>query len=188
MLVNYSKQRLVIPPSKDLTEEQIELIQKLREQIEAEWTQITPPVTEHFVQQLDDYTYQRFLAARSWVIKDAFEMLRTSLIWRTENRVNEITFDQVEPEFKKGKAFYHSYDKDGQLVCWVRVHLHFSSDTDWDTMQKTCIWLMEESYHVANKENPYAFVIFDLSNFSMTKNMVCRSAFYKCINLSRNRT
>lgn len=175
-MLNYSKERLYIPLTKDITEEQTKLVEEFKAKVEAEWQQITPPVDELYFKQLDPYTYQRFLAARSWDINNAYEMLKNCLIWRTENKVSEIKFEDVEPEFKKGKAFYHGYDSKGQLVCWIRVHLHISSTSDWDTMQKTCIWLMEESYHCANIDSPYAFVIFDLSNFSITKNMVCNTS------------
>lgn len=171
----YSPTRLVIPLPNDVTEEQKGLIDELKKRIDETWEE-GGLISEKFYKNTDDYTYYRFLKARKWNLTDAYNMLKEDLIWRTENKIDEIEFDEIKNEFLKGKAFYYGYDLENRLVGWIRVHLHISSETDFEEMKKTCIWFLEESYHYAKVENPTALVIFDMSKFSITKNMVCNDS------------
>lgn len=159
----------------DLDETQLNLISSIKNKLLNEWKSITPPVEERYVYQFTDHCCYRFLKHKKWKFEAAYEALKKCLIWRSENKIEDIKFEEIESEFKKGKAYYYGYDKLKRLVCWANVHGHISSECDWNTVQKTCMWLLNESNHFANAEMPCALVVFDMSKFSLTKNMVNRN-------------
>lgn len=172
----YNPIKCEIPLPVGLTDEQKGLIAQLKQKIDETWQELTPKIDEKYYKDIDEYTCYRFLKARKWDVTDGYNMLKEDLIWRNESRIDEIQFDDIKNEFYKGKAFYYGHDSENRLVGWIRVHLHISSETNFEEMKKMCLWFLDESYYYAKAENPTALVIFDMSKFSITKNMVCMNS------------
>lgn len=171
-IMKYSMSRVVPPLSDDLDENQLKLISTVKNRLLEEWKSINPPVEERYVHQFTDHCCYRFLKHHKWNLEQGYQALKNCLIWRSKNKIEDIQFHEVESEFKKGKAYYYGYDKLKRLVCWANVHGHISSECDWDVVQKSCMWLLNESNHYAYPDMPCSFVVFNMSNFSLTKNMV----------------
>ncbi|XP_020586326.1 patellin-4 [Phalaenopsis equestris] len=65
-----------------------------------------------------DVVLLKFLRAREFKVKDAFEMLKNTLRWRKENRVDSI-LDEVVLKDEFGKAgFINGIDREGHPVCY----------------------------------------------------------------------
>lgn len=78
---------------------------------------------------------------------------------------------EIASEFVKGKAFFGGYDKQGRIICWLRVRLHFSSNSDAEITKKMCLWFIERGLQMTHPDVPFANMVFDLSGFSLS-NMV----------------
>lgn len=152
----------------DLNKEELDLIEQLKELITKECSEIN--IDSSYSNPVD-YDYLRFLRARKWVLKDSFQMMIKALIWRTENKPNLITIEDIESEYKKQKVYIHQYDLEGRLIYWIRVKAHKSSDSDPIINQKLCLYMMEKGFKNIKSEHPLCNVIFDMTDFSLS-NMV----------------
>ncbi|KAI9338146.1 CRAL-TRIO domain-containing protein [Obelidium mucronatum] len=85
----------------------------------------------------------RFLKANKFNVNKAEAALMKTLQWRREFRPTEITPEEVEEEFKSGKAFWSGYDKIGRPV----IHLASSKlkSSDSARFQKFIIFNLENS-------------------------------------------
>jgi hypothetical protein len=83
---------------------------------------------------------------------------------------------EISTEFVKGKAFFGGYDKQGRIICWLRVRLHYASSSDAEITRKMCLWFIERGLQMTKEDVPYANMVFDLSNFSLG-NMVRNRKF-----------
>ena len=118
-----------------------------------------------------DYDYVRFLRARKWVIEDAYKMMIATLLWRTANKPDLITEEEIEAENRKGKVYFQDYDFDGNLICWIKVRLHNSGESDFELLKKLCMYWMEQGFRHVRPDRPGTCVLFDMKGFGLA-NMV----------------
>lgn len=99
-----------------LNEQQVDLAQQLK-------ALVAPVVQKHSELQLfcNDWTYVRYLRARSWDLQKAHKMLAATLQWRLEYQPHAISWADVEAEARTGKTFVSPYpDKEGRPVVIMR--------------------------------------------------------------------
>lgn len=76
------------------------------------------PLSSSKGNECTDVVLLKFLRARDFKVKDAFEMLRNCLLWRKENNVDSI-LDEGELGDEFGKAgFIDGVDRDGHPICY----------------------------------------------------------------------
>lgn len=160
--------RVNVPLPTDLTEKQTAAIEALRTKVEAACPE--KGVDERYAHPVP-YDYVRFLRARKWNVDDAFKMMMTTLLWRTANKPDLITEADIESENRKGKVYFQDYDYNGNLIAWIKVRLHKSSDSDPEMMRKLCMYWMEQGFRHVRPDVPATCVLFDMKGFGLS-NMV----------------
>lgn len=162
--------RVYVPLPNDLSPNQQEAIAALKERIVAACPEAG--VDERYANPVD-YDYLRFLRARKWVIEDAYKMMLDTLLWRTANKPDLITEAEVEVENRRGKVYFLDYDFDGNLICWIKVRLHKSGESEFENLKKLCMYWMEQGFRHVRPDCPGTCVLFDMKNFGLA-NMVRR--------------
>jgi hypothetical protein len=153
-----------VPLPADLTEKQLEAIAALKVRIEAAC--VEKAIEERYAHPVD-YDYVRFLRARKWNVEDAFKMMIATLVWRNTNKPDLITEADVESENRKGKVYFQEYDYNGNLIAWIKVRLHKSSDCEFEMMQKLCLYWMEQGFRHIRPDAPGTCVLFDMKGFGI---------------------
>ncbi|KAG9136701.1 hypothetical protein Leryth_004477 [Lithospermum erythrorhizon] len=64
-----------------------------------------------------DVILLKFLRARDFKVKEAFAMLRNTMVWRKEYKVDELVDEELEDHLEK-VVFMHGSDKEGHSVCY----------------------------------------------------------------------
>ncbi|KAK2391263.1 Patellin-3 [Trifolium repens] len=71
---------------------------------------------------LDDRTdviLLKFLRARDFKVKEAFTMIKNTIRWRKEFKIDELLFDEnLSDEYLEKTVYMHGYDKEGHPVCY----------------------------------------------------------------------
>ena len=155
-------------PLPELDEKQTTAIAALKTRIEAAC--VEKNIDERYAHPVD-YDYLRFLRARKWNVDEAFKMMINTLVWRNTNKPDLITEAEIESENMKGKVYFQDYDYDGNLICWIKVRLHKSSESDFTVLQKLCMYWMEQGFRHVRPDCPSTCVLFDMKNFGLA-NMV----------------
>ncbi|KAK8970710.1 Patellin-4 [Platanthera guangdongensis] len=78
------------------------------------------PLSSNNGNECTDVVLLKFLRARDFKVKDAFDMLRNTLLWRKENRVDSILGEgegELGEEFGKA-GFIDGVDRDGHPICY----------------------------------------------------------------------
>eukprot|EP01122_Echinamoeba_exundans_P013714 TRINITY_DN6027_c0_g2_i1.p2 TRINITY_DN6027_c0_g2~~TRINITY_DN6027_c0_g2_i1.p2 ORF type:complete len:340 (-),score=95.53 TRINITY_DN6027_c0_g2_i1:1608-2627(-) len=147
-------------------EEEAALIDSLRKKIMENYESKGIDLEE--IKRMKDYDFLRFIRARKYELEPAYNMLMAALEWRTKEKPHLIKESDIAPEFAKGKAFFGGYDKQGRIICWLRVRLHFSSQSDPELTRRMCLWFIERGLQMTKEDVPFATMVFDLSNFSLS--------------------
>jgi hypothetical protein len=155
-------------PLPELDEKQKAAIAELKTRIEAATAERN--IDERYAHPVD-YDYLRFLRARKWNVGDAFKMMIATLEWRNINKPDLITEAEIESENMKGKVYFQDYDFDGNLICWIKVRLHKSAESDFTVLQKLCMYWMEQGFRHVRPDCPGTCVLFDMKGFGFA-NMV----------------
>jgi hypothetical protein len=136
----------------------------------------------------------RFLRARKWDVQAALIMMISTMHWRaTEMHVDDDIMlngdfgaaedaKSSDPAQKKegemfleqlrmGKSYLHGTDKDGRLLCVVRVKLHHAGDQSERSLERFTVYTMETARFMIQQPVDTATVVFDMTDFSMA-NMV----------------
>jgi hypothetical protein len=71
---------------------------------------------------LDDRTdviLLKFLRARDFKVKEAFTMIKNTIRWRKEFKIDELLLDEnLSDEYLEKTVYMHGYDKEGHPVCY----------------------------------------------------------------------
>ncbi|XP_024027668.1 phosphatidylinositol transfer protein 3 [Morus notabilis] len=87
-------------------------------------------LSDKFSIYCSDTTIQRYLMARNWHVKKATKMLKESLKWSSENKPEEIRWEEVAQEAETGKIYRSNYtDKHGRTVLVMRPSFENSKST-----------------------------------------------------------
>lgn len=164
----YKDGKVKVPLPADLSDEHKAAIETLKERVLASCEE--QGVDERYANPVD-FDYLRFLRARKFVQDDAFKMMMAQLVWRTANKPDLITEEEVESENLKGKVYFQDYDYEGRLICWIRVRLHKASESDFTVLQKLCMYWMEQGFKHIRPDVPSTCVLFDMKGFGLA-NMV----------------
>ncbi|CAJ2641411.1 unnamed protein product [Trifolium pratense] len=66
-----------------------------------------------------DVILLKFLRARDFKVKEAFTMIKDTIRWRKEFKIDELLFDEnLSDEYLEKTVFMHGYDKEGHPVCY----------------------------------------------------------------------
>eukprot|EP00882_Tetradesmus_deserticola_P003067 GHRQ01003256.1.p1 GENE.GHRQ01003256.1~~GHRQ01003256.1.p1 ORF type:complete len:298 (+),score=113.14 GHRQ01003256.1:180-1073(+) len=99
----------------------------------------------------NDWTYVRYLRARSWDLSRAHKMMVGTLHWRLETRPQEIVWAQVEQEAETGKTFVSPYpDKEGRPVVVMRPRNQNTRDEKEQVM--FLIYCLEHASRLADEQ------------------------------------
>jgi len=113
----------------------------------------------------------RFIVARKGKVVDALKMLLNALIWRVSYDIEGLcrSGERIisKEEFSCGKVYFYKYDKEGRFVTYIHVSKHIKDVRPQIETEKMTILSMETVRLIANKENPTACMVFDMSGFSM---------------------
>jgi hypothetical protein len=97
----------------NLTEEQIETLNEFIKKLEEEG--LTPKERKF----CDEACLCRYLRARDWNLNKSYKMLRDTLKWREEFKVEQITAEHVKEEAKTGKMFKRGHDALGRPTVYM---------------------------------------------------------------------
>eukprot|EP00775_Hariotina_reticulata_P009392 gene9392-9555_t len=145
-----------------LSPKELELVQQLKELV-------AHVVQKHPDLQLfcNDWTYVRYLRARSWDISKAHKMLLATLHWRLETRPQEIMWHQVEKEAETGKTFVSPYsDKEGRPVVIMRPRAQNTRDEV--SQVQFLIYCLEHASRLADEQRVGKMTwLIDFEGYSM---------------------
>ncbi|PNX96694.1 patellin-3-like protein [Trifolium pratense] len=66
-----------------------------------------------------DVILLKFLRARDFKVKEAFTMIKDTIRWRKEFKIDELLFDEnLSDEYLEKTVYMHGYDKEGHPVCY----------------------------------------------------------------------
>ncbi|PRP82114.1 hypothetical protein PROFUN_10322 [Planoprotostelium fungivorum] len=112
----------------------------------------------------------KFLRARGFNVKVAFDLYTTNLLWGVKFQdigVKNLTMDMVANEIHSGKCFAYGTDLDGRPCTWVRVGLHKKSKSDSAELERYMAWFFDKSKLTLKPPIETATVVIDLSGISM---------------------
>ncbi|KAE9372376.1 CRAL/TRIO domain-containing protein [Stipitochalara longipes BDJ] len=110
---------VVVPSTPELTVEQQSKYETVLETVKS-WKEVPStkgkegPVTENEILWLTKECILRYLRATKWSTADAEKRLLTTLTWRREYGVEELTGDHISPESETGKQFIVGWDIAGR--------------------------------------------------------------------------
>ncbi|ORX61781.1 CRAL/TRIO domain-containing protein [Hesseltinella vesiculosa] len=132
-----------------------------------------------------DAVLLRFLRARKWDQKAAFNMLVNCLRWRLVNRVDEIValgeqgiFDELE-KLKPGmgqqfvenlhcnKAVIGGPSKNGYPIAYINPRFHKKEDQDHEVIKIMTVYFMESSRMVVHQPMEAACILFNMDGFTI---------------------
>ena len=117
--IPYPLESVKIPPPPELTTEQQSKYEAVLETVKS-WKEIQStkgkggPITENEILWLTRECLLRYLRATKWNIADAEKRLLTTLTWRREYGVEELTGDYISPESETGKQIIVGWDIAGR--------------------------------------------------------------------------
>jgi len=114
-----------------------------------------------------DWTYVRYMRARSWDLTKASKMLKATLQWRLETKPHLITWDMVEKEAKTGKTFVSLFhDKNSRPVVVMRPRNQNTKD-EAEQLQYL-IYCLEHASRAADRERVGKMTwLIDFEGYSM---------------------
>lgn len=133
-----------------------------------------------------DVTILRFLRARKWDVEKAMDMLISSLNWREERHINELVIGKgdsaalgADPatakeeadfiaQYRSGKSYVRSTDREGRPVYIVRVKLHLPSQQSPESMETYVLHNIETISSMMRSPNEKCCLLFDLTGFGIS--------------------
>ncbi|KAL2329398.1 hypothetical protein Fmac_022825 [Flemingia macrophylla] len=105
---------------KEVEEEVTATVTEEKKEVEA-----APPTPEEveiwgiplLADERSDVILLKFLRARDFKVKDALSMIRNTVRWRKEFRIDDLVAEDLGSEWDK-VVFNHGYDKEGHSVCY----------------------------------------------------------------------
>jgi len=152
----------------DLSEEQAWKLSFLKQKINHE---INDPGLKLYTQNFcTDILLLKFLRARKFDVNAAFEMLVSTMIFRTTFQgigVGAITIQSVSNEIRQGKTFFRGFDRENRPVCIMRVRNHDPSKTDFQESQRYTLFLMEYGVTLIRPPVETVTIVFDMTDAGM---------------------
>ena len=113
------------PTTQTETETETEKEEPIKEEEEAEIPAPPPPAPEEvsiwgiplLQDERSDVILLKFLRARDYKVKDAFAMIKNTVLWRKEFGIDALLEEDHGNDWDK-VAFTHGYDKQGHPVCY----------------------------------------------------------------------
>ncbi|KAI0521075.1 CRAL/TRIO domain-containing protein [Xylaria bambusicola] len=128
----------------------------------------------------------RFLRARKWDVEKAMVMLVSAVNWRLERDLAETIIHKGESvglkkapsaddqgfisQYRSGKSFVHSVDKESRLVYIIRVREHDPNAQSGDSMETYILHNIESLKMLMKPPDDKCCLIFDMTGFGL-KNM-----------------
>ncbi|KAI0431747.1 CRAL/TRIO domain-containing protein [Xylaria sp. FL1042] len=128
----------------------------------------------------------RFLRARKWDVEKAMIMLVSAINWRLERNLVEIIVHNGESvglkkdpsaddqgfisQYRSGKSYVHSKDKENRIVYVIKVRLHDPSAQSGEAMETYILHNIESLRILMKPPDDKCCLIFDMTGFGM-KNM-----------------
>ncbi|KAI0968928.1 CRAL/TRIO domain-containing protein, partial [Xylaria arbuscula] len=128
----------------------------------------------------------RFLRARKWDVEKAMVMLVSAVNWRVERNLFETIIHSGESvglkkdpsaddmgfisQYRSGKSYVHSKDKENRIVYVIRVRLHDPSMQSGDAMETYILHNIESLRILIKPPDDKCCLIFDMTGFGL-KNM-----------------
>lgn len=143
----------------ELTSEQLEKLSVLRSHC-VECTE--SPEDEAF---LEEKGLVRLLYARNFSVDSAFEMWKHWVDWRKNYGADQLTYEQVQPIYETGKAFWNGHDKYNRPCLIIRVRCHWPGQFDLEDTMRFIVYLIEQGLRMADEaESGQLCVIYDRGN------------------------
>jgi len=130
---------------KVLTDSQRKSFEALRVIISADST-----LNEAQKRWCDDMCLCRYLRARQFDLPKTEAMLRATLIWRQENKIDQMRCEEVESQIVKGHMYNYGYDKLNRPIVVLRVHTE-RDPHDNDQKLRFMIYSMERAIRIMNR-------------------------------------
>jgi len=152
----------------DLSEYQYDKLCILRNKI---WNEVMDANLRGYAEGFcDDGMLLRFLRARKFDVNAAYDMLFSTLVFRTTFQgigVDAIGVQSVMNEVLQGKSFFYGADKEGRPVCIVRVKHHDPSKSDFLESQRFSVFMMEFARKLLRPPIETVSLIFDMTDAGM---------------------
>ena len=136
-----------------------------------------------FLSDHPDVMVLRFLRARRWDVEKAMEMLVSNMQWRHEHQVDEEIVakgdsvvliqkptkaeTEMAGQFRSGKAYIRSTDKEGRPIFHISVKLHLISGQSVSVMEDFVIHQIETVKTMMRYPIEKVCLIFDLTGFGL---------------------
>ncbi|KAJ4826947.1 hypothetical protein Tsubulata_043107 [Turnera subulata] len=117
---------LVEKPRKSLSKKDVQKVRQQQKEISL-WGVPLLPSKGH---ECTDTVLLKFLVANDFRVHDAFEMLRSTLKWRREHKIDGILEEEVEPDLEK-VVYINSVGKNGQPL-YYNVYAAFKDKELYD--------------------------------------------------------
>ncbi|OMJ27598.1 CRAL-TRIO domain-containing protein [Smittium culicis] len=118
----------------------------------------------------------RFLRARKWDVNASFEMIEKLLIWRAQNRINELVWygeSHLNYRYlKSGLGYLNGVDKLGNPILYIPVRAFISNNQSTKEALKNTVYVMENARLFLSPQVERVSIIVDtadmgLKNFEM---------------------
>ncbi|KAK3438064.1 hypothetical protein EUGRSUZ_F02445 [Eucalyptus grandis] len=114
-----------------------------------------------------DASLARHLRARNWNVKKATKMLKDTLKWRSENKPEEIRWEDIAHEAETGKIYRSNYvDKHGRTVLVMRPSHQNSKSTKGQI--KYLVYCMENAILNLPSNQEQMVWLIDFQGFNMS--------------------
>ncbi|GJJ67673.1 hypothetical protein EMPS_00019 [Entomortierella parvispora] len=120
----------------------------------------------------------RFIRARKWNTINALNMMFKAFKWRLDEDIPAVKYSTDEelnalyPKFyeqlESGKFFIHGTDKEGRIVAYLNVRLHYPNDQPAKTLEKLTVYVMEAGRVLVQYPVETVCLVFDLTGFSLS--------------------
>jgi len=117
------------------------------------------------VEELQDKDFKRFIIGKQYNIEVALKVLLESLVFRKENQIKDITFDDVKDELESNRITILGYDHIHRLVAVVRTRNHYPNSSRKAACERMLLYFAERAKNLLNPENEQCIILFDLTDF-----------------------
>eukprot|EP01101_Sappina_pedata_P006657 TRINITY_DN3373_c0_g1_i1.p1 TRINITY_DN3373_c0_g1~~TRINITY_DN3373_c0_g1_i1.p1 ORF type:complete len:262 (+),score=77.06 TRINITY_DN3373_c0_g1_i1:33-788(+) len=155
----------------DLSASQQEALNQMKELVDTKLDEIQKKQFDmEYRPDLVDATILRFLRARDFKVDLSFPLLANCLTWRAtynDTGVLNISEDSIQRQMATNKAFFHGTDKKGRPLAYVRSRMHDHNTSDFEELQRYCVYTIEGCMKQLVPPHESCSVIFDLSGVGL---------------------
>eukprot|EP01027_Heterolobosea_sp_BB2_P019389 GEZU01027215.1.p1 GENE.GEZU01027215.1~~GEZU01027215.1.p1 ORF type:complete len:282 (-),score=69.38 GEZU01027215.1:534-1379(-) len=106
----------------------------------------------------------RYLRARKWDLKAAYDLLLKTILWRREYKPDQISIEEVKWQTEKGNTYINGFDKNGSPILYLRAGL----DTPYEGDKKLKLMVFQTERAASMMRNGVTKMtwIIDLKGYS----------------------